>query len=155
MGSDTILILILLQAQAYHRGSAIETIGFLLYTGTDTVARQLSCVFSGSDAARGLIDENEVGIKVLLDHMTTMFKCDQFFFCGILANVPLRSKKLMKLDIHRIAESFIKPDIPGMGRDSDSDSGNPWIMPEGCNQRDYYRKLAAHILLDQLSEHLS
>lgn len=49
-------------------------IGALLYTGTDPAAKQLSAVFTGSDAVRQLIDVNETDVRTLLDHLTTAVK---------------------------------------------------------------------------------
>jgi hypothetical protein len=52
----------------------MEMAGFLVYTGKDPAAKQLSAVYAGSDLCRELIDTNQTDLRDVLDAVTTELK---------------------------------------------------------------------------------
>lgn len=64
----------LLQCQTIENLDEITIIGAILYRGLDPAGKQLSGLFTGSPTFRKLIDDNDVNVRKVLDHLTVALK---------------------------------------------------------------------------------
>jgi hypothetical protein len=118
----------------------IQVLGIAVYTGSNRAAQNLSGLFTGSDMARTLIDQNKIRVQNVINMITNKIRSVSWYPTVHNSDRCFRS-----------AVDDREMDV--LQEDSDAEPVHGWVRMAGEKNREYFRRVFSGHLTPQLSKY--